>query len=85
MIAGMNDSVDDEDLKEEIMRCFSNIPTTIQAIGVLRGIKQSKLNHQMIHYASTLLPHPLKEDVKEVEFLPQVKDPEGSNGFFHGI
>ena len=39
MIPGMDDNVDDEDLnklKEEIMRCFSNAPTTIQAIGVLR-------------------------------------------------
>ena len=38
MVAGMDDNVEDEDLKEEIMRCFSNTPTTIQAIGVLRGI-----------------------------------------------
>ena len=34
VIAGM-----DDDLKE-IMRCFSNAPTMIQAIGVLRGIRQ---------------------------------------------
>ena len=40
IIAGMDDNVSDEDLKEEIMRCFSNAPTTIQAIGVLRGIQQ---------------------------------------------
>ena len=38
IIAGMDDNVSDEDLKEEIMRCFSNVLTTIQAIGVLRGI-----------------------------------------------
>ena len=38
IIAGMDDNVSDEDLKEEIMRCFSNALTTIQAIGVLRGI-----------------------------------------------
>ena len=29
IIAGMDDNVDDEDLKKEIMRCFSNTPTTI--------------------------------------------------------
>ena len=40
IIAGMNDTVSDDDLKEEIMRCFSNAPTMIQAIGVLRGIRQ---------------------------------------------
>ena len=34
MITGMDNNVDDEDLKEEIMRCFSNAPTTIQAIAV---------------------------------------------------
>ena len=38
MIAGMDDNMIDEDLKEEIMRCFSNALTTIQAIGVLKGI-----------------------------------------------
>ena len=40
VIAGMDDTVSDEDLKEEIMRCFSNASTMIQAIGVLRGIRQ---------------------------------------------
>ena len=40
MLAGMSKEVDDEDVKEELMKCFSNIPTTIQAIGVLRGMKQ---------------------------------------------
>ena len=40
IIAGMDDTVSDDDLKEEIMRCFSNAPTMIQAIGVLRGIRQ---------------------------------------------
>ena len=32
-IAGMDGNVDDEDIKEETMRCFSNAPNTIQAIG----------------------------------------------------
>ena len=40
----MDDNVSDEDLKEEIMRCFSNAPTTIQAIGVLRGIDKDRMN-----------------------------------------
>ena len=40
IIAGMDDTVGDDDLKEEIMRCFSNAPTMIQAIRVLRGIRQ---------------------------------------------
>ena len=40
IIAGMDDTVGDDDLKEEIMRCFSNAPTMIQVIGVLRGIRQ---------------------------------------------
>ena len=39
-IAGMDDTVSDDDFKEEIMRCFSNAPTMIQGIGVLRGIRQ---------------------------------------------
>ena len=40
VIAVMDDTVSDDDLKEEIMRCFSNAPTMIQSIGVLRGIRQ---------------------------------------------
>ena len=40
MLAGMNKEIDDEGVKEELMRCFSNALTTIQAIGVLRGMKQ---------------------------------------------
>ena len=51
MVAGMDDNVEDEDLKEEIMRCFSNTPTTIQAIGVLRGIQQRQ-NEQAHLYAA---------------------------------
>ena len=34
VIAGMDDIVGDDDLKEEIMRCFSNASAMIQAIGV---------------------------------------------------
>ena len=40
MIAGMDDKLNDEDLKEEFMRYFSNALTRIQAIAVLRGIRQ---------------------------------------------
>ena len=32
IITGMDDTVSDDDLKEEIMRCFSNAPSIIQAI-----------------------------------------------------
>ena len=32
IIAGMDDNVDDEDLKEEIMRCFSNAPTKFKLL-----------------------------------------------------
>ena len=41
MLAGMDDEVNDEDLKEEIMCCFSNAPTKIQAIQALRAIRQN--------------------------------------------
>ena len=40
MLASMDDEVNDEDLKEEIMHCFSNAPTKIQAIQALRAIRQ---------------------------------------------
>ena len=40
MLAGMDDEVSDEDLKEEIMHCFSNAPTKFQAIQALRAIRQ---------------------------------------------
>ena len=50
VLAGMDDTISDDDLKEEIMRCFSNAPTMIQAIGVLRGIRQQQ-NEQAHLYA----------------------------------
>ena len=40
MLASMDDEVNYEDLKEEIMCCFSNAPTKIQAIQALRAIRQ---------------------------------------------
>ena len=40
MLAGMSEDVDDEDIKEELMCCFLNAPTTIQAIQVLRSMQQ---------------------------------------------
>ena len=40
MMAGINEEVDDEALKEEIMRCFSNAPTIFQAIQVMREMQQ---------------------------------------------
>ena len=40
VIAGTDDTVGDDDLIEEIMRCFSNAPTMVQAISILRGIRQ---------------------------------------------
>ena len=40
MLASMDDEVNDEDLKEEIMCCFSNAPTKIQAIQALRAIRK---------------------------------------------
>ena len=51
IIAGMDDTVSDDDLKEVIMRCFSNAPTMIQAIGVLRVLG----NDKMSKYTSTQL------------------------------
>ena len=47
----MDDTVSNDILKEEIMRCFSNVPTMIQAIGVLRGIRQWQ-NEQAFLYAA---------------------------------
>ena len=98
IIAGMDDTVDD--LKEEIMRCFSNAPTMVQVIGVQRGIRQrhneqaclytaryefihNKAHNiqpeeqtqisELIHYASTLLPHLQRKLLKKVNSLPQPK------------
>ena len=51
MLAGMDDEVNDEDLKEEIMCCFSNAPTKIQAIQALRAIRQ-KPNEQARLYTA---------------------------------
>ena len=51
IIASVDDTMGDDDLKEEIMRCFSNAPTMIQAIRVLRGIRQQQ-NEQAHLYAA---------------------------------
>ena len=40
ILAGINEEVDDETLKEEIMRCFLNAPTIFQAIQVMRKMQQ---------------------------------------------
>ena len=40
MFAGMNEELDDEDVKKDLMRCFFNAPTSIQVIEKLRGMKQ---------------------------------------------
>ena len=89
-----------DDLKEEIMRCFSNAPTMVQAISILRGIRQ-RHNEQaclytaryefihnrahniqpeeqtqvseLIHYASTLLPHLQRKLLKKLNSLHQPK------------
>ena len=58
MLAGMSEEVHDEDIKEELMRCFSNAPTTIQAIQVLRAMQQRPgeiarlytARYEIIHY-----------------------------------
>ena len=51
MLAGMDDEVGDEDLKGEIMCCFSNAPTTIQVIQALRAMRQ-KPNEQARLYTA---------------------------------
>ena len=40
MLVGMSEEISDEDIKEELMRCFSNAPTMIQVIQVLRAMHQ---------------------------------------------
>ena len=52
IIAGMDDTVGDDDLKEEIMRCFSNAPTMVQAISILRGIRQR--HNEQAHVSTQL-------------------------------
>ena len=58
MLAGVDDEVNDEDLKEEIMCCFSNAPTKIEAIQALRPIRQKPeeqarlytAHYEVLHY-----------------------------------
>ena len=51
IIAGMDDTMGDDDIKEEIMRCFCNAPTMEQAISILRGIRQ-RHNEQACLYTA---------------------------------
>ena len=63
MLAGMSEDVDDEDIKEELMCCFSNAPTTIQAIQVLRSMQQKPREqarlytacYEVLHYRANQL------------------------------
>ena len=63
MLAGMSEDVDDEDIKEKLMCCFSNAPTTIQAIQVLRSMQQKPGEqarlyaacYQVLHYRANQL------------------------------
>ena len=63
MLAGMSEDVDDEDIKEELMHCFSNAPTTIQAIQVLRSMQQKPgeqaslctAHYEVLHYRANQL------------------------------
>ena len=63
MLAGINEEVDDEALKEEIMRCFLNAPTIFQAIQVMREMQQRPgeqarlyiTQYEVIHYRANQL------------------------------
>ena len=63
MLAGINEEVDDEALKEEIMRCFSNAPIISQAIQVMREMQQRPgeqarlyiAQYEVIHYRANQL------------------------------
>ena len=63
MLAGMSEDVDDEDIKEELMHCFLNAPTTIQAIQVLRSMQQKPREqarlytacYEVLHYRANQL------------------------------
>ena len=50
MLEGINEEVDDEALKEEIMRCFSNAPTIFQAIPSHEGnATETRRTSQVVH------------------------------------
>ena len=63
MLAGMSEDVDDKDIKEELTHCFSNAPTTIQAIQVLRSMQQKPreqarlytARYEVLHYRANQL------------------------------
>ena len=67
IIAGMDDNISDEDLKEEIMRCFSNAPTMKQAIGVLRGIRQWQNEQVHLHVARYEFVHSRANNITQEE------------------
>ena len=59
MLARMSEEIDDEDIKKESIRCFSNAPTTIQVIQVLKAMQQRTgeiarlytARYEIIHYS----------------------------------
>lgn len=48
MLAGMNEELDDDDVKEELIRCFSAAPTSIQ---VLKWMKQRAGENDRLYVA----------------------------------
>ena len=51
MLAGINEEVDDEALKEKIMRCFLNAPTVFQAIQAMREMQQRPAGQARLYIA----------------------------------
>ena len=48
MLAGMNEELDDEDAKEELTRCFSNVPTNLGNREVERDETKTRLECQTV-------------------------------------
>ena len=50
MLAGMSEEVDDEDIKEELMRCFLMLPLqTKQSISIESNAAKTRRNSQTVH------------------------------------
>ena len=51
MLAGINEEVDNEALKEEIMRCFSNVPTIFSGNTSHEGnATETRRTSQVVHH-----------------------------------
>ena len=80
MLAGMNEELADEDVKEELMRSFFDTSTTIQVIEKLRGMKQKPGENARLYAARYKVIH-----FRVNQLMAEEQSQSGEMMFYAGI